>query len=135
MRRGGAAWLLLVLTACSGGTTQPGTQPAVSPVVHVLGATITPGEGRDATLGFSAHNAGEAADRLLSASCACATGAEVVGAGNIEPEETGMFGPNGDHVLLHGLQKGLAQGDSVGVTLTFANAGEVITQAEVTAPR
>ncbi len=137
MSRGRAVWLLLVIAACSGSggaTTEPGAQPAVTPVVHVLGATVIPGGGRDATLGYSAHNAGEAADRLLSARCTCATSAELVGAGNIEPNETGLFGPNGDHVLLHGLQEGLAEGDFVGVTLTFANAGEVITQAEVTAP-
>jgi copper(I)-binding protein len=42
--------------------------------------------------------------------------------------------PGGFHVMLLDMQKTLAVGDTVEVTLTFANAGEVVTTAEVREP-
>ena len=124
--------MTLALTACGGATptTGPGT-PAPSPQVHVLAMSIDPGPGRDAVLSFSAHNAGGEPDSLVDASCRCATRAELVVTGQIRPEETGLFGPNGDHVVLHGVDRGLAEGDTVDVTLTFDRAGAVTVPAEV----
>ena len=82
-------------------------------------------------LAFSAHNAGAEVDRLTDASCACAERVKVVGEGAIDPEVTGMFGPNGDHVLLRGLDRGVRDGGFVAVTLTFEVAGELPIEAEV----
>ena len=42
-----------------------------------------------------------------------------------------MFGPNGDHVLLRGLDRGVRDGGFVAVTLTFEVAGELPIEAEV----
>lgn len=132
MRRALASALLLA-AACGGGgysTTTPGLLPT-TPIVHVLAATITPAPDDDAMVSFSAHNAGGETDTLLEASCECARSAEVVGVGAIDPQETGMFGPNGDHVLLRGFDEDLTVGDFADVTLVFANAGEVVAPAEI----
>jgi copper(I)-binding protein len=124
------AMVAAVLGDCGGSSSS--TSPADIPAeVHVLSATVARVGGGDAILGFSAHNAGGATDTLVAASCSCADDASIVGPGSIDPEVTGMFGPNGDHVLLHGLHDDVRTGDFVDVTLTFANAGNVTTQAEV----
>jgi copper(I)-binding protein len=121
-----------LLAGCGGATTPTAAEPA-APEVHVLAATLTLGPGRDGVLGFSAHNAGSEAERLVDAACTCARRAEIVGDATIGPEVTGIFGPKGDQVILHGLDRGLAAGDFVDVTLTFDGVGDVATQAEVEA--
>lgn len=125
--------LLLGATSCGGGTALPSTPDLLptTPEVHVLAATIVPTTDGDAIVSFSAHNAGAEPDTLIDASCVCAESAQIVGGGEIGAQETGLFGPNGDHVLLRGFDEGLAPGDFADVTLVFANAEEVITPAEV----
>ena len=122
-----------VLAAGCGGATVPTSSAPVEPEVHVLAATLALGSGHDGVLGFSAHNAGSVVERLVDAACTCAQRAEIVGDATIDPEVTGIFGPKGDHVILHGLDRGLAPGDLVDVTLTFDGVGDVATQAEVEA--
>jgi copper(I)-binding protein len=132
MRQALLCGALLALAACSGETSKQLTSVASPPAeVHVIAATITVGKGGDAILGFAAHNAGYTADRLVGAACTCAERAEIVGPSEIEPEETGLFGPTGDHVILHGMDPGVSVGDFVDVVVTFELAGDVATQAEV----
>lgn len=45
--------------------------------------------------------------------------------------ETHMLARGGDHVMFMGLKKGMAQGDTVEVTLTFEKAGDVVVQIPV----
>jgi copper(I)-binding protein len=124
--------VVLVGTGC-GGSTSETPSASVTPEVHVVGATVTLGAKDQAILGFSAHNAGSTPDRLVAAVCACADAARLVGSGTIEPQVTGMFGPEGDHVILRGVHDDVRPGDFVQVTLTFDQAGETSTQAEVVA--
>jgi len=90
---------------------------------------VRPSRGGDAILSFAAHNAGAAPDTLERADCRCADGAEVEGDATIAPEETASFTADGPHVTLTGFDR--APGDVVNVTLTFANAGEQIVEADV----
>lgn len=124
--------LAIIAAACSGTTTT--TTPPASPAVHVIDAKVTLEGHHEATLGFAAHNAGGETDTLVGAACPCASSADVVGPATIDTEVTGLFGSNGPHVELHGVKASVHVGGFVDVTLTFANAGDVDTEAEVVAP-
>ena len=132
MTRAPAAVLLLVLVgACSSSTSTP--PPATgAPVVHVIDASVRRHAGGEALLTFAAHNAGVLPDTITAVSCACARSADIVGDATIGPEQTALFGPHGPHVTLRGFDG--APGDSVDVTLSFANAEDEVVTAEV-APR
>jgi copper(I)-binding protein len=123
--------LTVVAASCSRDTTI--TTPPVPPVVHVVDAKLTLEGTHQAILGFAAHNAGGATDTLVAAACPCASSADIVGSASIDPEGTGLFGPNGPHVELHGLRGNVHAGGFVDVTLTFAQAGDVDTEAQVVA--
>jgi copper(I)-binding protein len=104
----------------------------------VTGATITPtGEGT-ATITFGAHNAGTDTDQLLGVTCDCGGSARVLGPDgddvdgvDIAPEETLFLGPGTATVEIRGIPAPLEPGSFVGLTVEFANAGEVVTDAEV----
>ena len=132
MRRAMLAALLLWACASEPATTpSPTPSSATAPLVHVIDATVRLSGGGDAILSFAAHNAGAADDTLEQVTCRCADGAEIEGDATIGPEETALFTSKGPHVTLTGFDG--AVGDSVDVTLTFANAGREVVTAEVTA--
>ena len=128
MRRASSLVALLLLAACSSEPTAPPSSPA-APFVHVTAATVRPSLAGDAILSFAAHNAGAAPDTLEGADCRCAEEAEVDGDATIAPEQTALFTADGPHVSFTGFDG--AVGGFVNVTLTFANAGEQVVQAEV----
>ncbi len=94
-------------------------------------------------------NAGGAADTLVSAS---SPGATSVGLHETIPDASGMMGmqpvvgieippggsvtlqPGGKHLMVMGLTKALAVGDSLDLELKFKNAGTVKVKAEVKQP-
>jgi len=49
----------------------------------------------------------------------------------IAPGETALLARGGDHVMLMGLRRPLEQGDTVTVTLTFENAGDLTVEIPV----
>lgn len=133
--------LLLVASACgAGGSEQAPTGLAdLPPEVHVLAATVTPEGRHGAVLAFAAHNAGAETDTLTGLVCSCGGTATILEGGtqqvdgiDIAPDENHLFGPNADFVRLRGVTIPLRAGNFVSLTLTFANAGEVRTDAEVT---
>jgi copper(I)-binding protein len=128
MRRA-ASLVALLLAACSSEPSAPPTSPP-APFVHVIEATVRPSRGGDAILSFAAHNAGAAPDTLERADCRCAEDTEVAGDVTIAPEQTAAFTADGPHVTFTGFDGEI--GDVVKVTLTFANAGEQVVDADVT---
>jgi len=92
-------------------------------------------------------NAGDAPDRLVAAASDIAQRVELhthVEDGDgvmrmvhveegfeIAPGETVMLARGGKHVMFMGLTRAMAQGDSVEVTLTFENAGDVVIEVPV----
>jgi copper(I)-binding protein len=135
MRRVAAAAVVMAftMTAC-GGTSEPSaTVPGIAPEVHVLEAIVAV-RGDKATLGFAAHNAGTGTDTLVAASCGCAERARTVGDTSIDSQETAVFSAEGPHVRLTGVDPGLEPGGFTDVTLTFAEAGDVVVPAEVVRP-
>ena len=127
-----AVGLVVTAAACGDPTSSPTAPPAsASPAIHVISATVSLLGGNDGLLGFAAHNAGAETDRLTAAACEGARRAEVVGRGQIDPEVTGLFGPEGDHVLLGGLGRTVHVGDFLDCTLTFEIAGNISTEAKV----
>jgi copper(I)-binding protein len=147
MRRAAAvAAIGFVLTACGGTTTSspPSSASAGPPSdIHVFAATVTP-DGEQADVEIAIHNAATTADALTGVSCACATAAEIHGAGpqgdigpvesvKLPPDKVVTFAPGGPHIELIGLSQPLAPGDTVTLELTFANAPPTSTVAEVRA--
>ncbi len=84
-------------------------------------------------------NSGPAADRLVSAECACARRVEIhvshvmngmammMPATTVEAPAGGLvaFRPGGYHLMVMGLKAQLKDGESQAVTLKFAHAGAV----------
>lgn len=85
-------------------------------------------------------NKGSTADRLLSASCTCATAttlhtmkmngtvmemAEAKDGFEILSGDTLTFVPGGNHIMLEGLTERPKEGDKVDVTLVFEKAGPI----------
>jgi copper(I)-binding protein len=136
-----------MLTACGGSTTSSPPSPAsAAPAsdIHVFAATVTP-DGDQAEVEVAIHNAAATADALTGVSCACATAAEIHGAGpqgdigpvesvKLPPDKVVTFAPGGPHIELIGLSQPLTPGDTVTLELTFANAPPASTVAEVRAP-
>jgi periplasmic copper chaperone A len=105
------------------------------------------GAGQNASAAYlTVKNAGNAADKLVSADCTVAgstmlhemtmeggvmkmrmlmNGADIPAGGMLE------FKPGGSHIMLMGLKKTLTEGQTIPVTLTFAKAGTVKVEAKV----
>jgi copper(I)-binding protein len=134
----------LVLTGCGGDASSStvGGIEGIPAEVHVFAASVTPhGDQADATVEL--HNGGDAEDRLIAVACACAMGAEIHGADatgdvgpvdgvSLPPDEVVRFSPGGPHIVLVGLTRPLAAGDTVTLTFTFEHAPAAEAVAEVT---
>jgi copper(I)-binding protein len=145
-RRAAIAAIVFVLAACGGSATSSPPSPAsAAPAsdIHVFAATVTP-DGEQADVEVAIHNAAATADALTGVSCACATAAEIHGAGphgdigpvesvKLPPNKVVTFAPGGPHIELLALRQPLAAGDTVTLELTFANAPPLSTVAEVRA--
>lgn len=139
----------LSLTACS-----PAADPdadTAAPALTVSGAEVRASLGENPNTGgyLTVTNAGDADDRLVAATCACADQVElhtmsteggVMRMGQVEGFDVPADGaltlaPGGGHLMFLGLGEPLIAGDQVNVTLTFEQAGEIETGfAVVTAP-
>ena len=141
----------LSLAACSPAADQPAAAPDAGPSLSVADGQVRASLGRNPnTAGYlTVTNAGQTADRLIGASCACADRVELhtmSTAGGIMrmSQVTGFdvpaggaltLAPGGDHLMLLDLREPLVAGEQVRVTLTFARAGEMeVDLAVVTAP-
>lgn len=136
----------VMLSACGGRGPATSASPTGGltdppPEVHVTGATITPTAGGRALVTFAAHNAGSQTDRLLRVVCECGGTATLLDADgtpadgvDIASEEMLVLGPGSAIVEIEALPQPLEPGSFVGLQVTFALAGEVLTEAEV-APR
>ena len=147
-----ASVVLLVVVACSSGS---GTSPAASAAGSTAGITasnawVRPpmGTGLPAAGYLTIVNGGTTADALTGASSPIATSVEIH---ETMAEDSGMTGmspvsslaipagatvvlaPGGYHLMLMGLSKVPAVGDTVQITLTFQGAGRIVVQAEVKA--
>ena len=105
-------------------------------------AARTPPTGQTVTAAyFVVENKGPQADRLVSASCACAASSTlhiVVKANGMSmmqdapdgfalpPGQALTFAPGGNHIMLSGLKSVLKNGDKIDVVLTFAKAGPIV---------
>ncbi|EGF92834.1 hypothetical protein ABI_12720 [Asticcacaulis biprosthecium C19] len=139
---------LLALTACEG--KQQTTAAATSNVNGVITNTkvLMTDYAMRAALGTNPNtaayvtikNGGDKSEKLLSATCACATKTtlhemtmkdgvmsmgENTGGFEIKPGETLVLAPGGNHIMLEGLTDRPAEGQTVNVTLTFDGAGPV----------
>ncbi len=156
-----AALMTLTLTGCHGRTvskshvmTEDWGLVAVREAKDVNGvkskidleitrfAARTPPAGQTVTAAyFIVENKGSEADRLLSASCSCATLATMhtVTKTNgmsmmqdtpegfaLPPGQTLTFAPGGNHVMLSGLKSVLKSGDKIDIVLAFAKAGPIV---------
>ena len=84
-------------------------------------------------------NAGDSADRLVGAACACADRVELhtmsteggvmrmsqVEGFDVPADGVLTLAPGGDHLMLLGLREPLVAGEQVSVTLTFEQSGEI----------
>lgn len=146
-----AAAAALSLAACSPAADQPAASPDAEPRLSIEHGQARASLGRNPnTAGYlTVTNAGQTADRLIGASCACADRVELhtmSTAGGVMrmSQVTGFdvpaggaltLAPGGDHLMLLDLREPLAAGDQVRVTLTFARAGTMEADlAVVTAP-
>jgi periplasmic copper chaperone A len=139
---------VLALAACDGkSTTTVSHSSNINGVVTSSTITMTdyamraalgnnPNTGAYVTI----RNTGTEPDRLISASCDCATSAElhamttkngVMEMGEmkdgfpIAPGETLVLKPGGNHIMLMGLKVRPQDGSKVDVKLTFEKAGEI----------
>lgn len=135
-----AALILLLTAACTdASTTAQRPEPSHSLDVHDAWAAPTPG-GVDVSAGYltiSNHTA--AADTLVSVSSARAERVEVHemtmadGVMRMRPAASLLIpadgeialAPGGMHLMFYGVTQAFAQGESIPVQLTFANAGQV----------
>ena len=151
------ACVSLALTACNSETTAASTSSTqgkvtVASTVDVNGqvtksalafsafALRTPANGQTTAAAYvTVTNNGPTADRLVSASCACAqsamfhkttrtngmTSMDEVDAFPLPAGKTLVFAPGGNHIMLMGVTGGLKEGDFADIVLTFAKAGPV----------
>lgn len=145
-----AAALLLSLAGCSaGGSAAPtGASPLASGSVTVSDAWVRPAPTTDTTTAgyLTMTNGGSQADALLSATSPVAGSVEVhetsldsSGMAGMHPVDripvpagaTVKLEPGGYHLMMMGLSKTLAAGDTVELDLTFEHAGKVVVQAVV----
>jgi len=138
----------LALTGCDGkSTTTVSKSSNVNGIVTSSTITMTdyamraalgnnPNTGAYVTI----RNTGKEADRLVSASCDCATTTELHSMATkdgvmemaemkdgfaIAPGDTLVLKPGGNHIMLMGLKVRPQDGSTVNVKLTFEKAGEI----------
>ncbi len=146
-----------MLSAChaettAGSTSSSGGNVSVSRTTEVNGKVMksalafsafamrTPPGGQTTTAAYvTVTNTGSSADRLISASCTCATSAMLhttthsngmVGMNEADgfalpAGQTLVFKPGGDHIMLMGVTGAPKEGDFEDIVLTFAKAGPV----------
>lgn len=138
----------LILTAC--GQQQAPSKQAGSGIsfegIDIQDAWARPGaDGGMSAAYFRISNGDSESDTLISAFSTVATQTEVhesfhqkgmMGMREVQSVEVPgrssvMFEQGGLHIMLIRLQKGLAEGDSVELTLTFARAGDITIQVPV----
>jgi len=114
-------------------------------VLHHAWSRATPGGAKSGAAYVEIENTGNEADQLVGASSDVAAMTEVhqmsmdggmmtmkpAGAVDIPAHGKVELKPHGLHVMLMGLKKPLAEGDTFVVTLTFAKAGSVDLQVVV----
>lgn len=121
--------------------------PALAgPAIEVTEAWARPSiPNRPGAAYLEIRNAGDAPDRLVGVRAAGAEAAELhearqkdgmmtmapVEAIEVPAGETVKLAPGGFHVMLFGLAKPLAEGDTLGLTLEFEQAGEIAVAAPV----
>jgi len=147
----------LMLSAChaetaAGSTSSSGGNVAVSSTTDVNGkvtksaltfsafAMRTPANGQTMAAAYvTVTNTGSSADRLISASCTCASSAVLHTTthsnGMVGMAETDgfalpagqalVFKPGGNHIMLMGVTGAPKEGDFEDIVLTFAKAGPV----------
>jgi len=147
----------VALSAChaettAGSTSSSGGNVTVSSTVDINGkvtksalafsafAMRTPSGGQTMTAAYvTVANIGSTADRLVSASCICASSAilhttthtnGMVGMAQTDgfalpAGQTLVFKPGGNHIMLMGVTGAPKEGDFEDVVLTFAKAGRV----------
>lgn len=149
-----AASAALLVSACG---QPPATPPEAETIVAAAGAielndawgTPTPG-GRDISAGYvTIINGTDAEDRLLSASSPRAPRVEIHemsmdgGVMRMRPVEGGLaipagqtvaLAPGGLHLMFYEAAQPFVAGESIPVTLTFANAGDMEVSMSVRIP-
>ena len=140
LRRSHNLFLLLIvvlLAACGGGATDEPATGGIS--VEDAWARPPAMAGGNGAAYFLIRNDGNTADRLIGVSSPLAM-AEMhesvmaddgtmamnpVDGVDVAPNSTVAFEPGGLHIMLMGLSEPPAAGDTVSLTLTFENAGEM----------
>lgn len=121
--------------------------PAFADGINVtqVWARATPGNVKTGAIYLTVTNSGSAPDHLTGASTPVAATAEIhqmimnngvmemrpVPSLEVDPGKPLVLAPNGYHVMLVGLKAPLKEGQTVPLTLTFANAGPIQVKAEV----
>lgn len=114
-------------------------------ILHHAWSRANPAGAKSGAVFVEIENTGDTADQLLSVSTDVAAMADVhemsmdndmmtmkaVGALDIPPHAKVELKPHGLHIMLMGLKKRFAEGDTFPVTLTFAKAGTVTLQVVV----
>lgn len=139
--------LVAIVTACGGAAPTPSAQQAAPPentiTISDLAARATTENG---AVYMKLTNNGQSDDALISAKTDVAKTVELhettMGEGDmmqmrpvvnipIPAGQSVTLQPGGLHVMLIGMQKTLAPGDKISVTLTFEKAGSQTVEAEV----
>ncbi len=135
----------LIATTTLGGFAAAHEQKLGALILHHAWSRATPAGAKTGAAYVKIENTGDAADQLLSASSDIAAMTEVhqmsmendmMKMGPAGPVDIPAHGvvelkPHGLHIMLMGLKKPLAEGDTFPVTLTFAKAGKVELQVVV----
>lgn len=130
---GGPLMMVLASACAKGGVVEVKDAWARSPTEDV-GAVY-----------FTVTNDGEAVDALIAVMSDVAERVEIhettleggqaqmhpVGSVEIPAGDQMAFEPGGFHVMLFGLVEPLAEGDTISLTLSFEEAGEIAVEAEV----
>jgi copper(I)-binding protein len=144
-----AALALLLVSVVAGGCS--GGAPSAAPAgVTVAAAWVRPAPGSGGTTAayFTITNGGSTADALLGVTSPVAGSCQLhestmASGGDMGMHEmasvevpaggTTTFAPGGFHVMLDGLRRPLAAGETVELDLTFVHAGRIVVQADVRA--
>lgn len=135
----------LIATAGLGGLAAAHEQKLGALILHHAWSRATPNGAKTGAAYVKIENTGDTPDQLLSASADIAAMTEVhqmtmdndmMKMGPAGPVDIPAHGvvelkPHGLHIMLMGLKKPLAEGDTFPVTLTFAKAGKVELQVVV----
>ena len=141
--RASAAFALLLVAGASAVSAHEYSSKGVS-VLHPW-ARETPGGATVGAAYLEIKTAAGTSDRLLVAKSPVAGRAEIhthiaegdvmrmrrVEALPLPPGQSHVLAPSGDHVMLFDLKRPLKEGDSLKLTLTFENAGDIEVDASV----